>query len=428
MFSLYILGWLCKIIFIACGEEAKEKERLCGDGVWSNLVDSKQVKEENGMFQNFGYSSPYGFRFNYNQTTNFEENWKAFSCPFESIAHNCYVGESDRARRVENRIWLTHDKNCKPFHPADFLSSLRGRHLYFMGDSVMMQVWQNLMCTLYLTTEIEYHINWIIHSNKLVFNSLNCPFAELQCHLAIDEGRRSGYAHFPVFNTSISYLWYTKDTFEADDIESIFEYYDILPHDIVIFNYGIHSYQDWEKVKRQLLAYHTAVNQYHEEQAKQQEEYASPHHLNTLFFFLETFPQHFTNTLNGNGYYYFPHAGQHCVPHTSLRLKQYELDIRNRIADEIFLHRETDTAEESKGEGVRSLRKSHIPIIRIVEEVSSQYDAHGEGLDNMMININYKDPRFNADCTHWCAQAAVFQYVHRVIYNNIRHYLHHRGN
>jgi hypothetical protein len=253
--------------------------------------------------------------------------------------------------------------------------------------------------------------------------------------MAVEEGRRSGYAHFPVFNASSSFLWYSKDTFDANFIESIFDDYEIQPQDIFIFNYGIHSYQDWSKIRTQLKEFQTAVSSFHLKQSKEQEEFASSHPHHTLFFFLETFPQHFTNEYNGNGYYYVPQASEHCVPHTASPAKQYELDIRNRIADEIFLssssqqpqqqEEEVKKEEEVVGEEKMGLRKSDIPIIRVVEGLSSQYDAHVEGGENIMINAHHANPHFDADCTHWCAQAGMFQYVHRVVYNYIKHFLHH---
>ena len=51
-------------------------------------------------------------------------------------------------------------------------------------------------------------------------------------------------------------------------------------------------------------------------------------------------------------------------------------------------------------------------IIKIAHGLYSQYDAHVGG-DSKIIDFNIPD------CGHYCAQSGIFNFVRRMIFNNI---------
>ncbi len=118
--------------------------------------------------------------------------------------------------------------------------------------------------------------------------------------------------------------------------------------------------------------------------------YLNPQAKRASFYFLETYPQHFSAP-NGDFDLQQPpgmsnRSGISCFPKLNV-----DQNWRNKIA--------------------HSYLDSRIPIIPIESQLNSQWDAH---VSNSKL-VPYHKP----DCTHWCYPAAAFTYVQRAIYNYI---------
>ena len=282
-----------------------------------------------------------------------EQSFMGLRCPYQPIGHSCYLRDSARARTIEERIWISTDERCNLLTPRDYLETLRNKTLLLYGDSMAIQIFSTLMCTL----------NHFLHSD-LIWNKFS-PYLE------------GGQISFPDTTTTIAIRYDTK--FDVEHISTTFADMRLTTRDIFIFNIGLH-YNDksaYESVLRKALDTISTVNRTR----------SLP-----KMFFLQTTPQHFATD---NGYFNPQLSSKNCTIKSSPG-QMKNGDWRNIALDNTI----------SKWRDFGSIRNAH--VIRIANALYSQYDAHID--------------RNGSDCTHFCIPSAVFPFIHRTLFNDIRQY------
>ena len=77
-------------------------------------------------------------------------NFPKVACPFETYKQSCYFSKSSKeAKSLEQRYWKLNNSNCVEFESKTVLNLFRGRKIVFIGDSVLLQTMQTLVCRLY---------------------------------------------------------------------------------------------------------------------------------------------------------------------------------------------------------------------------------------------------------------------------------------
>jgi hypothetical protein len=202
-------------------------------------------------------------------------------CPTETFYYNCfYHGAGDRASSLLNREWLSHDARCEQFDPLKFFEKLRNRNLYMLGDSVMGQNWNALICRLLdsipVTDIIIYSIHWLQYQGGTLeltkaYNENTCPVGASHCLLGYES-----IIHLRKFNVTIVYRRSAMDL-HIGLVDAI-KIYPISDNDVIIANNGLH-YSDpvWYRDIIQKL-YHVLAS-------------IKP----ANFYFMESTPQHFAS-------------------------------------------------------------------------------------------------------------------------------------
>ena len=126
---------------------ASQIDGLC-EGAWQNsnpVLDA----EEPDAFETIS-GSVHSARIKYTGTNASFISWRKHACPAEVIQHSCHFhGNNDRLDELENRHWVTKDPKCPEFWPLEFLLAFRNKRIVFYGDSVMLQLWVYIVCSLH---------------------------------------------------------------------------------------------------------------------------------------------------------------------------------------------------------------------------------------------------------------------------------------
>ena len=81
-----------------------------------------------------------------------EARWARDACPFEETRHNCFFfgqpNAGEVARRALGMLGTTNRTSRSSSSTASLLAALRGRRIHFVGDSVLRQLCQAVMCRL----------------------------------------------------------------------------------------------------------------------------------------------------------------------------------------------------------------------------------------------------------------------------------------
>eukprot|EP01040_Poterioochromonas_malhamensis_P015143 gene15143-16904_t len=252
--------------------------------------------------------------------------------------------------------------NCalKGFDPFDFMNTLRNRHLAMVGDSVTLQFYTLVVCSLHGTMEAKYNLTWKDFSN--LFGPDDCPVAK-HCHLL------SSSVYYPHYNTTITlHMEYGHRSFLV--------YYNRLQltaKDIVIFNRGLHV-REAERMQGEVRSLF--------------DEYLNmPESHQPMLIWRETSPQHFHSP---NGYFNWSIIKHPCHRYYNAT-KAYLEDYRNRFVDDLFTP------------------YRHVPIMRVWNVSSLASDQH--------VYLQNRTDERGYDCTHFCENSGVFYYWREILYN-----------
>lgn len=296
------------------------------------------------------------------------------ACPAEMAIFTCY--RHDKAElhgkgfEAENKKYKMDYCDLQSFTPTLFLNLVRGRKLVICCDSVQMQFFTNLVCSLHSTTTAVYDLHWaLLHQ----FGSTDCPSDRngKNCHLLHSR------VYYPEFDFEI-FLAVTH--MEANShvhgtsgftIDDFVKDYNLRPrHDIVLLNYGVHV--DEANLKTTLT--NLAV------------QYAASRNNLPIFIWREMATQHFDSP---NGYWTNIQKGL-CVPFKDLDgyyLRESKLHIANEI-----------------------LGKYKIPILRIYNATRTQW------MDHIGPQVRTDEPG-RMDCTHYCQPSGVISFWRELLFN-----------
>lgn len=324
--------------------------------------------------------------------------WLDQACPAQMAVYTCYFhGNASRAEELERRRFVPKPNpsdRCQAFHPMQLMEKLRDKHVVFMGDSILIQLWVSLVCTIHplLDTQLA------VHFAKLgTCNNITCPDPHSNRHGSLHRG----WIYVPSYNLSLSLVQEPRYSLKA--VEHIYSKHHLSSSDLVVFNYGVHFNNRSE--------FDAVVRTFKAEIIEGKYGYGGPdsgtgvpawkQHLPPILYF-QAAPQHFPG---GNGYYSpqdsSPYAGQCQAADPARRRAE---DWRNSVLDEHLL---------SIGDGI----DSPLHMVRIAEALYSQHDAH-VGTEPYV--------RLPLDCTHWCFPSGIFKYMHLMLYNALHRLVDHR--
>ena len=120
---------------------------LC-KGKWQNIRPVLDAEEPDAFASISG--TVHAAQVKYTGSTDSAIEWRKNACPAEVIQHSCHFhGNNDRLDELENRHWVSNDPNCPEFWPLEFLLAFRNKRIVFYGDSVMLQLWTYIVCSLH---------------------------------------------------------------------------------------------------------------------------------------------------------------------------------------------------------------------------------------------------------------------------------------
>lgn len=287
-------------------------------------------------------------------------------CPFQMAPFSCYM--HGRGSQEENQTYETSSCDMEKFSPKRFLSEMRNKKIVFVGDSVSMQMFTSLTCSLhYREFNPEYKIDWFDISSGI--NNSFCQPGGQYCHV------KYGISYYPDYDVQII----------LDFLHGIvpLQYFTDAHHlsskDVLVLNHGLHYNSN------QKLEFIEMVKKYAHEYA-----HADPA-TRPYTIWRETSPQHF-KTPTG---YYDPSASQErCQPYADIEYA-YKNDFRNRLVDSIF-----------------SEVAVRMDIMRIWNITAPRYDVH-LGYD-ANIEISHV---LVSDCTHYCQSSGVFNVWRDIFFN-----------
>eukprot|EP00981_Chlorochromonas_danica_P006523 scaffold1420_cov182-Ochromonas_danica.AAC.1 len=228
-----------------------------------------------------------------------QKQWVAQACPFQMSLYSCYFHTNrTQAALLEERNFYPQNTNCLPFRPYNFLTLLQGRHLVFLGDSILLQIWESLACTFNPLTPIHPH--YVNYVNRKPCNMINCPENGTKRFSYLNYG----WIHLPAYQLTLTALMVPKVNLAAI-------------HGLVREAF-VHNNQQHSNHKQEAPAGETRKTVEH-------------HHHPTIFYF-ESSPQHFS--VNAKGYYPLHDTGDkrnlQCKP-LPPEARQGQLDWRNQV-------------------------------------------------------------------------------------------------
>lgn len=301
--------------------------------------------------------------------------WLMRTCPMEIFMHNCYYHGSDRARRIDEREWISTSPDCKPFWPLSFLTTFQNKTIIIAGDSTAEQLWSALVCSLWVAHQPRVGVDWAyFHGMNEWKDARICPLKDIQCV------HKDGIAIFEEVKLTIQVLSVAK--YEPNLFTSLVQKYYLTSSDIVLLNFGLHYWDGEEQYKADI----NAMSREYEETMRGK---PSPR-----WFFFESFQQHYGTMSPDNGYYNVSSSKfqQVCSPLRSLKIAR-ETNWRRTLL-RAHLHRD-------------------IPLIAITEGLLTQWDAHIDRDSAMLQHV------VAIDCTHICHSSGAMRYILRMVYNTL---------
>lgn len=266
---------------------------------------------------------------------------------------------------------MVEDPSCHEFHPIDFLLLLQGRKLVFIGDSMLTQMWQSMVCILQGVADSQLYVHW---AKLWRCNDMVCPMG------AKHSNCYGGAIFFPSLNTTLvskKLYKYNKDIFF-----STLSRLKVTKRDIILVNYGMHYNVEKE--------YNNVMQNF----ARDISDAYRTGKLTSHIAFLETTPQHYSNP---NGYFsYGKEYGNFCVP-LQYEQEQVSRDWRNIVARNALL------------------AHPYVSLVQLAFGLYSQWDAH-------VAHEPMETPPW-LDCTHWCFPSSALRYLMLIIYNSVRRLL-----
>ncbi len=324
-------------------------------------------------------------------------NFAREACPAQQAAYTCYYTQPDKRQHwemLERRQYIPHNTStCHPFTPHKFLHLLKNRRLLLLGDSVMGQTWESLVCALYnlpgLTTHLftyfshqqqQQHSTTNSHNRKLLAPRRKGPTKvveqkPLHGHIV------SGYLAIKEFNVTISYTG-------NDNIHDTVRLYRLHQHDIVIMNIG-------SNVNELLSLLREGIEKLYE--GKTHNGGMNRNSTSSkvpMILIAESTPEHYQTN---NGYY---------TDDSSIRKAGCVMSKTKLEYDEIMNVRSDDWRNLALHTVMEPLvREKIVSIIPVNRPLQTQYDAHIGG---------------GGDCTHRCYPSGIQKYIHLMYYNAIR--------
>ena len=143
---------------------------------------------------------PYGNSNAFARDTDWAPAWWNHACPAQMTIFSCYRHDTtatSHGATAENRRFVLSTCALQGFDPLAFLHRLRNGRLFFCCDSLAMQFFATVVCSLHATpaaTGAAYHLTWKDFQGQ-VFDLKDCPLANTQhCHLA------DSTVHYPLYN------------------------------------------------------------------------------------------------------------------------------------------------------------------------------------------------------------------------------------
>lgn len=325
------------------------------------------------------------------------------ACKAQVLFYSCYYQEGHpeypfpqgRAKRLEYSRFHPENPLCLAPRTSDMLSILQNRRILLLGDSVMIQIYLDLLCKLSSSVDIDIDITFGVNTHR---PTLQCPFGKKHCH------PYSGLARIRSFNIELygQQMGYEEGFIKSKFINFI-NGFNMTKKDIVVFNYGLHCNNQ--------IQYKSILTEFMNELLEYQQSDTMP-----TIFLLESTPQHFP-TSNG---YFDPDVAkesQFCgLPNVTS--KDFEspdftkwfrsLDYRNILLQSLY-----NSSFNNKGFGPNiNLSENHanpVLLIPIAEALYSRIDAHIDRSPFFWTN--------SPDCTHWCMPNGIFAYIHQKLYN-----------
>lgn len=269
-------------------------------------------------------------------------------CPAETRGLDCYRHNSTRATALKNRVFRFTDPSFCYYGPYEFLNAFKNATIQFYGDSIMQQVYQNLVCQLFVAASAKFTLDW-------AGKTPDCDTPGCEMHLV------SGNVLFPLTNTHLQFRLLNWGLYQHH-LRSVPANF----NRVFIFCFGMHYNEYAGKPIRD----HDS-NDFRQHMGELKSDLLL-YHKTSRAYILESPPQHFSGT-NENGYW--SGTAEYCASINETILRKQ--DWRNKIINE------TDFTNSS------------IEVVRIAEVLYSQWDAHAT----------------DEDCTHWCKFGGALEFM-----------------
>ena len=322
-----------------------------------------------------GYVSTPG---HFNHETD-QHRFKPNACPVETILHACSLGNPTKASDVLAWKYVATSKcHLERFSPLDFLDRIRGRHVVFVGDSMSLQLWQIVVCSLHGVTKIEYDIKWFDYIAYYIpdphgrWPYHTCPFGVEHCYI------EHATVSYPLFNASFSIQTTHFGKRHGEQLlQEFIDPFKLGRNDVILFNFGLH-FNDMKLYERLLTNFTIDYANTKKRLGKDM----------PLVIWRETSAQHFAN--GGPAGYYKGGNRVHCKNNSTKDLF-YEHDVRNRVMDNVIA--------------------LVIPIMRLVNSTYMETSSH--------IDVALMSP-YTTDCTHYCLPSSPLYIFRDLLYNLFR--------
>lgn len=295
------------------------------------------------------------------------------ACPFAVESHpgRCSANRTARVSWPQRRFELDNvpgqSGGCRAFDPPAFLRTMAHRRLALVGDSVLMQVWQALVCDLYASLPSS-------NASSLVRVSSQA-----------DGHKEVLFLEHNVTVISSRWDWWYKRGSAAALLSSFGG------SDAVVMNFGLHYNEYDGKPARDadMIDYAVALQALSADIASMQR----PH---WRLFFAETTPQHFDGHSSGNGYFNL-HRGRSCRPLN---------------ASQAVLH---DWRNDMLRNRTLSMLPANVLLVPL-PALASQWDAHREMDEGPGQGVA---AHHLPDCTHWCLPSTALRYICSALFSAV---------
>jgi hypothetical protein len=328
--------------------------------------------------------------------------WHDFACPVETTTQNCYFQRmSARSKLLENIQF--------PYVVSDFAAPLlklfKGRKVLFIGDSLMTQFYQSLICffhTHLLSTKSplpKYKVEVRFGLPKFLFS--NCPYGSDHCELS------TACLNYASHDTKLctSPSWPNLCRYHKNAASSYVRSQQLTSNDIIIVNMGM-----WYGEYTGETTDFAPGGNYETNVVSLVEELRSLN-VTSHILWMESPPQHFPGSANG----YFNNND------TSLYDKVRE-GVENAVTDPTttnltctpLLNFTAARVTDHRNRVVeRALRDLRVPIIPMWDHLWNLSQAH------VVLPRRRDNNRWNLDCTHWCLPGPFYHVVPYTLYRTL---------